>query len=186
VPVNPACTPICVIARWARLPEPIVPYCGWPLFAFAAASSSGNVLCGCAVEWPVITIAPVATSITGARSAFVSNGRFGIRLGLTACVSNTTTKVWPSGGDFATKPVPIEPLPPARFSTITCWPSACDSGGANTRASRSVVPPGGNGETSRIGFDGHASACAKAGAGTARGSASASAVANAARPRRFD
>jgi len=41
----------------------------------------------------VITIAPVATSMIGARSAFVSNGRLGIRLGFTAWVSNTTTKV---------------------------------------------------------------------------------------------
>ena len=40
-----------------------------------------------------MAIGAVPTSITGARSFTVSNGRFGMSVGLTACVSNTNTKV---------------------------------------------------------------------------------------------
>ena len=45
------------------------------------------------LECTVTAIADCPTSITGARSFWVSKGMFGIRLGFTPCVSNTTTKV---------------------------------------------------------------------------------------------
>ena len=46
------------------------------------------------------------------------------------------------------------PLAPGLFSTITCWPRRSAIFGAISRDMKSVVFPGGNGITMRIGFDG--------------------------------
>src|SRR5258706_9362573 len=54
------------------------------------------------------------------------------------------------------------PLAPGRFSTITCWPSRSLIFGAIRRDMVSVVLPGGNGMTIRIGFDGYGWASALA------------------------
>jgi hypothetical protein len=43
------------------------------------------------------------------------------------------------------------PPAPARFSTITCCPSASDSAGAMVRAVMSTLPLGGQGTTMRTG-----------------------------------
>src|SRR2546421_5519416 len=51
------------------------------------------------------------------------------------------------------------PAAPGRLSTITCWPHASESFCAAARASRSVVPPAGNGTTRRTGLVGYV-ACA--------------------------
>ena len=61
---------------------------------------------------------------------------------------------WPSGFALMTSSAPIEPPPPALFSTSTCWPKAPPSFSATMRATMSVVPPGANGTTSRTGLDG--------------------------------
>src|SRR5919106_2946164 len=50
------------------------------------------------------------------------------------------------------------PPAPGRFSTTTCCPHALVSSWPMTRATRSVVPPAGNGTITLIGFDGYGSA----------------------------
>src|SRR5258708_30050021 len=63
--------------------------------------------------------------------------------------------VYPSGGDFATWSAPTPPPAPGLFSTTIGCPSAVDSFSPIVRARMSVVPPGANGTTHLIGFDGH-------------------------------
>ena len=74
----------------------------------------------------------------------------------------------PSGGDFATIAVPVEPDAPDRFSTTTLTPSRCCSPACASRATASTDPPAGNGTMIRIGPDGQ-DLCARAanGASTA-------------------
>ena len=62
-----------------------------------------------------------------------------------------TRSVWPSGSDFATMPVPIRPAAPARFSTITDWPSRLCICGWISRDTISAPPPGANGTMMRTG-----------------------------------
>src|SRR6185295_18139408 len=88
------------------------------------------------------------------RSFTVSNGMFGMSDGFTACVSNTTPSVYPSGGDDETTCVPIDPDAPPRLSTMNCWPVCVVSCAANTRATWSTDPPGGNTEMIFTGFAG--------------------------------
>src|SRR3954471_5216635 len=52
------------------------------------------------------------------------------------------------------------PAPPARFSTITCWPSASPSAGATARAVMSTLPLGGQGTTMRTALFGKSCAWA--------------------------
>ena len=99
--------------------------------------------------------------MTGARSFSVSNGRFGSRLGLAPWVSNTSTKVAPSGGERTAAWVPIEPDAPPRFSIRIEVLRFRSSMGWARRAIRSVVPPGGNGTMMRTVFGGQS--CAPAG-----------------------
>jgi hypothetical protein len=53
----------------------------------------------------------------------------------------------------------MTPDAPERFSTIICWPRVSESFAATSRPTTSTLPPGGNGETRRIDFDGY---CASA------------------------
>ena len=53
-----------------------------------------------------------------------------------------SSKVWPSV-DLATKSVPVLPLAPGLFSTITVCFNASDSGLLMARAMMSDEPPGG-------------------------------------------
>ena len=62
--------------------------------------------------------------------------------------------LWPSGSCVATHFAPTSPPAPRRFSTITGWPRLFASDSPRARATRSVVPPGGNGTTSVTGFVG--------------------------------
>src|SRR5262245_7214902 len=55
------------------------------------------------------------------------------------------SKVEPSGSAFATCLAPSAPAAPARFSTITGWPSRRGSCWLTMRAATSTGPPGGNG-----------------------------------------
>src|SRR5688572_14243108 len=45
---------------------------------------------------------------------------------------------------------------PPRLSTMTCWPRYSPSFGATTRATMSLVPPGGKPTMKRMGFEGYA------------------------------
>ena len=125
-------------------------------FALAAVTTSAKLLNGrdgCVHS----TFGAVPISSTGSRSFTVSNVMFS-RNGLTAWVSNTNTQLLPSGGDFATAPVPTLPEAPGRFSTMTVAPSFCCRPGCAMRAIGSTVPPGGNGTTMRMVPDGQAAA----------------------------
>ena len=66
-------------------------------------------------------------------------------------VFTVTISVWPSGGAFATKSVPMLPLAPALFSTTTAWPHFSESFGAMTRARMSMPVPGEKGTISVTG-----------------------------------
>src|SRR5688572_447850 len=63
--------------------------------------------------------------------------------------------VYPSGAAFATSAPATLPPAPGRFSTVTGWPSCFDSSLAMARAVMSTPPPGGNGQTMRIGLEGN-------------------------------
>jgi hypothetical protein len=71
--------------------------------------------------------------------------------GLIAMPLVTSSRVWPSGGDFATSSVAMMVAAPARLSITTGWPNASESRGPSTRAVASTGPPAGNGTMSRIG-----------------------------------
>ena len=53
-----------------------------------------------------------------------------------------SSSVWPSVGDLATTSVPVLPLAPGLFSTMTLVFSASPSGVAMARAMMSDEPPG--------------------------------------------
>ena len=67
------------------------------------------------------------------------------------------------------------PDAPLRLSTTICWPSGFASSFATIRATRSTLPPGGNGEMMRIGLLGYV-ACAKARPDTTKRSRDTTAV----------
>ena len=77
---------------------------------------------------------------------------------MTACESNVTRNVAPSGALLATCMAPSEPAAPDLFSTSTVRPSFVCRWDCSSRASASVEPPGGNGTTSVMFFAGCASA----------------------------
>src|SRR4051812_32165864 len=56
----------------------------------------------------------------------------------------------------------MRPPAPARFSTITCCPSASPKAGATVRAVMSTLPAGGHGTTMRTGWLGNSCAIAAA------------------------
>ena len=102
--------------------------------------------------------------VTGSKSFCTSNGRLGSSKVETRNVSDVSSQVRPSGGDFATTVAPIEAEAPGRFSTMTVVPSAFARAGCSSRAMASEVPPAGNGLMIRMIPDG-AGACARAATG---------------------
>lgn len=74
-----------------------------------------------------------------------------------------TIRVLPSGAAFAPAAVPIVPPAPARFSTMTGWPSLGPSSFASMRATVSVEPPAVNGTMIRMEWFGQLLLCAVAG-----------------------
>ena len=91
------------------------------------------------------TIGPRAIIVTGSKSFCTSNGRLGSSNVETRNVSDVSSQVVPSGGDFATAAAPIEAEAPGRFSTMTVTPRRCCRAGCRSRAMASEVPPAGNG-----------------------------------------
>ena len=71
----------------------------------------------------------------------------------------------PSAGPLATASAPTMPPPPARFSTMTVWPSTGPSRSARMRPRLSTAPPGGKGTMMRNGR--RPESCASAGRGNA-------------------
>src|SRR5690242_10636496 len=61
----------------------------------------------------------------------------------------------PSGGAPGAPSVPTTPEAPERFSTTICWPRDSESLAARSLPTTSTLPPGGNGDTRRIAFDGY-------------------------------
>src|SRR5262245_30596599 len=76
------------------------------------------------------------------------------------CEESVTRNVVPSGAERATAPVPTVPPAPLRFSIRIGCPSPSETRGCRSRETRSMLPPGGNGTTQRIGFAGHSWAAA--------------------------
>ena len=110
---------------------------------------------GCATKISVAS----PSLVTGAKSRKVSNGIFAKTCGLITIVpSKPSSSVWPSASACATCCVPMLPLAPGRFSTITCWPRRAASGSATTRALLSATPPGVKGTMMRTGLVGHSCA----------------------------
>ena len=83
-----------------------------------------------------------AILLIGEKSVSTSYGVFLMSEGVMVKVFTVTISVWPSGGAFATKSVPMLPLAPALFSTTTGWPHLSESFGAMTRARMSIPLPG--------------------------------------------
>src|SRR5262245_44077913 len=81
--------------------------------------------------------------------------------------------VYPSGVLLAICLAATVPPAPARWSTMTCWPSVSESLSAMIRAMMPVLPPGGKVSTIVIGRIGYA--CASAKRGTAGSAATAEA-----------
>ena len=79
----------------------------------------------------------------------------GCSAALIAKAEELTSSVWPSGVAFATMAVPIVPPAPVRFSITTACPQFSLIFCAMMRASVSVLPPGENGTTMRIGLVGN-------------------------------
>jgi hypothetical protein len=65
-----------------------------------------------------------------------------------------TTRVWPSGADFATTSTPMLPPPPGRFSITIGWPRRSASRGPMSLATVSELPPGVNVTITRMGLFG--------------------------------
>ena len=78
----------------------------------------------------------------GWKSFSGSNGCLKPSATLVAIVVLPSSRVWPSGLAFATTSMPMIVLPPALFSTMTCWPSSAVIFSATTRPSASDAPPG--------------------------------------------
>jgi hypothetical protein len=98
-------------------------------------------------------------SATGRRSFSGSYGSFFTSVTLAAKLLATVTKLVPSGGDLATLSTPITVPAPGLFSTTMGWPSALATSVQTRRVTKSVVPPGGKGTTTRKGRVGQACAC---------------------------
>src|SRR5258706_13553798 len=95
------------------------------------------------------------------KSLIESKGSF-INAGLVAWPGAFSMMEWPSGGVRTNISQAIAVLAPPRLSTTTDWPRYSPSFGASTRATMSLVPPGGKPTRKRIGFEGKG-ACAAAG-----------------------
>src|SRR4051812_24853574 len=95
-----------------------------------------------------------ATSDTETKSRKGSYGTRGIRNWFVTNGIVLMRSVYPSGGAFITTSVPITPDAPDRLSTTIDCPIDSVSFAASSRPTTSTLPPGGNGETSRIGFAG--------------------------------
>jgi len=113
--------------------------------AFMALPVIGTLVILTRVMWKISTITGIA--------AVVIATIYGIGL-MVNVVPEANRTVYPSLFDFATRAVPMLPLPPARLSTTNCWPSDLVNASASTRHIGSLLPPGGNGFTSRTGRTG--------------------------------
>ena len=67
-------------------------------------------------------------------------------------LEEASSKVFPSGRALATIWAPIAPLAPGRLSTITGCNDWLASGSPMARQAKSTPPPGGAGQTIRIGL----------------------------------
>ncbi len=122
----------------------------------AYSTNSFGVFTG-SLSCTAISSAPEGNIVTGARSLSGLKGslRYSTRAAQTV-VEMVTRKVWPSGGDFATKSAAIVPLAPVRFSTTTGWPNLRDRNSPYWREKLSVRPPVAVPTTMRIGLEGQA------------------------------
>src|SRR6185436_1230188 len=93
----------------------------------------------------------VTSCVSGVKSATGSYGSFGYSVALIVWLVNETSRLLPSDADLATVSAAMLPPAPDLFSTITWRPSRRAISGAISRATVSVLPPGGVPTHSRIG-----------------------------------
>src|SRR5882672_2731826 len=122
------------------------------------------------------------SSDTGAKSRIGSTGKSLNKAGENVKLGTTASSVWPSGAAFAAvvSATMTAAPPPARLSTMNCWPRFWLNFAANRRAWISVAPPGACGTMTRTGLLGKPAAlCAIAQAGSSRsGATNAAAMAD--------
>ena len=122
----------------------------------AGTLGATRITCGAIVAMPTID-----------RSRIGSHCRFCIIAGLPAWYPlYCSSSVCPSGWARTTALIAMLPFAPGRFSTTTGWPSAACSPSWNSRAAKSVPPPGGFGTITVMGRLGKAP-WARSGSGAA-------------------
>src|SRR6267143_149543 len=84
-----------------------------------------------------------------------SYGSARLRAAVAGCAPESSTSVWPSGGDFASASFASSPAPPGRFSTTTGWPRRSESFCPRRRLTRSLPEPGGEPTRKRTGLTGY-------------------------------
>src|SRR6266853_6357572 len=105
-----------------------------------------------------------------------SYGSARLRAAVAGCAPESSTSVWPSGGDFASASFASSPAPPGLFSTTTGWPRRSESFCPRRRLTRSLPEPGGEPTRKRIGRAGYC--CAIVSAEASAASAASIAAAN--------
>src|SRR5258706_1304815 len=160
----PAASSSSSVAKWLMLPSPDEAKLSAHGFAFASANNSSGDFAGSFGETARIS-GPLPIIATAAKLFTASKGASGWIAALVVNEEEIIIRVWPSAGAFATKAAPIEPVAPARFSTITGLPRASDRRLAMARANMSFEPPGGEVTMNWIGRDGNAATvpCASTG-----------------------
>ena len=97
-----------------------------------------------------ITCGATVRRVRAAKSAMLK-GRLRLSSGTTGQLAPVNISVYPSGLARATSVMATAPVPPVRFSTITCWLSSVEAPGATSRATKSIGPPAAKGTSSLIG-----------------------------------
>src|SRR5215210_4775684 len=140
---------------WSEEPFPAEPADKRPGAARAAAVSSSRDRQG-RDGFTATTFGVSISRDTGAK-ARGSKGSDGNSHAFTASgPSEPTSKVYPSGSDFATTSAPRLPPAPGRLSMMKGWPNTVVSRAESGRATESANPPGGKGTTIRTGRAGQA------------------------------
>ena len=124
------------------LPVPGVLMPTVPGLAFAAPARSASVLHG-PVRLGASTIGAWLTSVTGrkSRSMFVRMS-LANTAGFTTNSPSAPSAAWPSAGDLAAAVTAMKPLPPGRFSTMTCCFHFSQASGRRCAPQRRTKPPG--------------------------------------------
>ncbi len=100
------------------------------------------MLCAGKPGWTTNAMGRVQMPATGANCFAGSSFTLGLTAGSASVPLSATMSTWPSAGELTSDSAATPPEAPGRFSTMNCWPSACESLGPMTRAMVSMPPPG--------------------------------------------